>query len=653
MIVVVLLFAAGLLQFATLRRHHAPAEKRVNNGSSPTFFAFHINPSFNFSEDFHLYYVRAKRIAQRGWTDSLFYSRPDARPNYVAPVQVLISRIAILTDGSPRRYALFMFGVIGLAWSVLAIAARYWLPRDFSSVSIVLAVMVTVLFEATHLFFGQPDFPTSGIWPAFRGLRMTTMAWTNPVLLASIIGLTSLALNPRRRWGTLSAIALMLVMLLGADNWAFAMSWMATILTTAWIAGVLTLARFRTGGWQRETLQTLIPMGLVVAATFILHTALSTGIHGDALIRGGFGPVWQDAAERVGRVATIGAWLSGPVLLPFAALILLLGIVKLVPERAKDTWSLKLVVRPSTKIWHGYLWLLLLPVATVLALNTTLSFKGMETFLRHQMYWRADYCALFVIILAICELLRARLAPLSLPRLPAWSIVGGMLLISLLVYHNHRIHWFVKHVARNEFFLTADAEKTIDWLKYFEKQHGQFELGTASLELNYLAAFYTNADLLLPSGFPYHNGASNQEVYDRALSVLRLYGATQQNWLAFTDKLPSRFQEYWAISRVRAAGRAYPYHLFHRWTYFQRPGERANINLIRSQVGEDLERSTDSAELPQPDVLLVDDISRSLGNPDLHNYRRVFASGSVEAWLRNDIALPQQSIPASTTASRN
>src|SRR5262245_28881527 len=98
---VIVLFAAGILHFARLQWFRLPAEERVNNGEQPTFFAFHILPSFNFSEDFYLYYVRAKRIADRGWSDSLLYSRPDEGTNLAAPVQVGLSKLAIMTDGRP------------------------------------------------------------------------------------------------------------------------------------------------------------------------------------------------------------------------------------------------------------------------------------------------------------------------------------------------------------------------------------------------------------------------------------------------------------------------------------------------------------------------------------------------------------------------
>src|SRR5688572_7318738 len=65
------LFAFSYMQLGLVQFYHAPASKRVNNGSQPTFFAFHAEPYGVVSEDFHLYWLRSKRILNRGWQDSL------------------------------------------------------------------------------------------------------------------------------------------------------------------------------------------------------------------------------------------------------------------------------------------------------------------------------------------------------------------------------------------------------------------------------------------------------------------------------------------------------------------------------------------------------------------------------------------------------
>ena len=85
-------------------------------------------------------------------------------------------------------------------------------------------------------------------------------------------------------------------------------------------------------------------------------------------------------------------------------------------------------------------------------------------------------------------------------------------LAALFVYHNQRIYSFITHTASREFFLTADEEELRDWLRRRDASLGKYTLATASHELNYLAAYWNHADLLLPEGFPLHSVESNAEI---------------------------------------------------------------------------------------------------------------------------------------------
>jgi hypothetical protein len=39
--------------------------------------------------------------------------------------------------------------------------------------------------------------------------------------------------------------------------------------------------------------------------------------------------------------------------------------------------------------------------------------------------------------------------------------------------------------------------------------------------------------------------------------------------------------------------------------------------------------------VPAPDVILIDDVSRELGTPDLSAYELAFRSPSIEAWVKS------------------
>ncbi len=634
-LLVIVLFAAGVLEFATLKWNHLPADQRINNGSAPTFFAFHIGPSYNFSEDFHLYYVRARRIERRGWTDSLLYSRPDEKPNYAAPFQVLLGRLALLTEGRPRRYALFMFATLAVAWSALYLAARSWLPREISTASILLAVLLTVLFEAVHLALLSPRFESYGQWPTFRALRMSTMGWTNPLLLAATIALASLIHN-RQRWAIrLGALAFVFLLLLGSDNWAFAMAWFMAGLVAMGIGLRAVIAKLRLASRPQASWPVLVSLAALMLATLALHEQLNGSLTGDALLRGGFGAEWRQSRDIDTDVMPIREWVMQYAMLPLVVVLLL----SIAGFRARSP-RIAAPLRLAEITWAQCRWLALLPVATVLLLNLALRLRGMECFLRSQMVWRADYCLLFALVLVGAEWVRTSL-PAMVPRLArSWPLLVAIALGSLFAYHSYRMHWFVAHTARRDFFLTADAQGLRPWLDAFDRQHDQYELATASVELNFLCAFWTNADLLLPSGFPYHHGGTNQEIQDRAIQLLRLYGATQESWLRFTHPTNERYQDLWTKSRVAASGRGYLYNLFHRWTYFMPPGEQEWFEMGRMEIADALRDPPARADLPTPEIILVDDVSRALGQPDLAGYRLGHRSGSIEAWVRDDVSLP-------------
>jgi hypothetical protein len=649
-IVVVLLFTGDLwFHFASLQWKYLPASQRINDGSQPTFFAFHTNPYCIFSEDFHLYCVRAKRIADRGWTDSLLYSRPEAKSSYVAPLQVVLCRLALLTEGRPVWYSLYMFCVLTVGWGTLLVAARCWLPREVSSASILLAVLLTVLCEAVLYLFVAPGVPTFRIWPVLRGLRMATMAWTNPLLVAVIVGLTSLMVG-RRRWPiTVAALAVMLGLLLSTDNWAFALAWVATGLTILYLVTPIIYRKLHDGVWSRESLRLVVTLTVVAIVTFTAHKQLSGSLRGDMLTRGGYGPAWQGVDQHQDRVPTMDIWFA------FAAIPVVIAAmfasIDLRPAEMKGCLLLRARLPSENIVWKQLSLLALLPLVAVPVLYLLLKSSGAEPYLRFQLYWRGNYCAVLPVTLIVFEWVRATLRQFNFRVARHWALTVSLAVAALFVYHDYRVHWYVKYIARKEFFLTADAERLRAWLEQFERGYGRFELATCSPELNYLSAYWTNADLLLPTGFPYHNAASDKEIEDRALRLLRLYNSSQETWLAFSQPTNHSFCDIWTESRVEAAGEGFIYHLFHREMTLTIPGEPRFNELERLKIGELLDEPA-SGRPAMPEVILIDPVSNALGEPDLRRYTQAFRSESIQAWVRNDVAAREaEAIPIDGPAS--
>ncbi len=632
MLAVVLLFAAGLLQFAQLQWQHAPAEERVNNGSQPTFFAVYLRPAYIFSEDFYLYYVRAKRIAERGWSDSLFHHRDEEGKNYSAPVQVALSTVGIATDGHPVWYSLFMFTVLGASWSVLLVVARCCLPRGVANRSVLLAVLVTVLLEAVPGLTKSIGEHSGNVWPALRALRMSTLAWTNPLMVAAMLCATSLLIDRRRYYGRLATLVTLMLLLAGADNWAFALTLACTGAVLAGLAMYWAWAWLRSSSLPQHALQVCCALGGTAAMTFWLHAKTTTALAGDALLRGGMGNDWRQC-DRAIKDASLGNWLVAEALLPLG-LVIALSCTRLVPGKR---FPCRLVWRVPEAWGLQGMAFALQAVVGVIAVCGYLVWRGIDPYHLLQFFWRANYSLLFVLAIAACQWCRAAVIDCSvlsfgIPRL--WPRIVATGFCAFFAFHVYAVHRFVTTTAAHEFFLTADAERLRPWLENFGNERGSFRLATASLELNYLCAFWTNADLMLPSGFPYHNAETNDEIHNRLLELLALYRTSSSTWLTFTEISPGkRFQELWRTNRVAASGQGYLYHLFHRMLMFRTPATGQFRQTERNVVAEQLKSGPRIAQSALPDVILIDETSRALGEPDLQFYRREFKSGSLEAWV--------------------
>ncbi|MEX2185783.1 MAG: hypothetical protein WD875_03270 [Pirellulales bacterium] len=671
----VLVFAAGFWQFALLDVLAPAAADRVNDGREATFFAVHINPYYVFSEDFHLYVVRAKRILDRGWTDSPLAARDGEKASYAAPVQAALGMIAVQTDGKPVPYTAFMFGVIAAAWCGLFLAARRWMPQSVSTRSILVAVFATVLFESIGgLAHRELEYAQ---WPVHRGLRLSTMAWTSPLVLVVALASSSLLFDRRRIGATVAAIGVVLLVLAGSDNWAFVVA----SATTGVVAGALlltALVRIRRGMALERWKRTVGLLALALGAAAATHQLLGGGMTGDVLARGGMGKAWLSIPEPPDAPAFWG------VLRRYVWCLVAMAVAACVTVRlggsrvAGEAWARITLSRIDTSRLP-ILAVAAAPLVAVLALVPTLvEFVGMEEYHAYQFIWRAEYCLIFAVVLLASEWIKLALRHFAPSPSIAWRleiVASALVVIPLLGYHNFRIYNFVSRTAASEFFLTEDEEHLRDWLRLQPTESIQ-SLATASHELNYLCAYWTNADLLLPEGFPYHNGATNDEIEDRMADLLRLYRANPDSWIAFNQHGHSDDQWSWHESRLRSAREGYSYYLMHRgmslagntdpfaWARNDLEsgrGTTARMAEVRRRedrgrkIKAEVQHGTPIAAIemtdriakkladrdgrspPQPDVIIVDEVSRALGMPDFAGYTRAFTHGSLEAWTRDNL----------------
>jgi hypothetical protein len=400
-----------------------------------------------------------------------------------------------------------------------------------------------------------------------------------------------------------------------------------------------------------------------------LHQATSYPMKGDLLTRAGFGPEWQESATGVSNTRQIRRTVR-----KYGAAVLALGALMSIwvtPSISRSPFRMRAEVglrRPAL----GQLQLLALaavPVGGFVLLVEALAHMGMDEYHLFQFVWRLQFVLLFCVVLMASEVAKAAIRRWTRDpwRSARWEIaISVVFLTSLLAYHNVRIYRFVSRTVASEFFLTRDEEALRDWLREREMSWNNYSLATASHELNYLCAYWTRADLLLPEGFPYHSAASRNEIERRMARVLRVFGATPESWLDFNLHRHVWDQWSWAKSRLLSARHGYMYYLMHRALLVDGTvAERAitNYPARTTQHVADLRLTHDKSfregrflqhcagveaaeriamrlqwpALPDetpPDVILVDEVSRGLGTPDLTGYVREFRHGKLEAWVR-------------------
>jgi hypothetical protein len=122
---------------------------------------------------------------------------------------------------------------------------------------------------------------------------------------------------------------------------------------------------------------------------------------------------------------------------------------------------------------------------------------------------------------------------------------------------------------------------------------------------------------------------------------LRLYGTSESSWLKISEEV-ARFFDIWDQSRIWASGRGFLYHLYHRWTFFKAPHMPWQWQIERLKIADALRAPSTPQDRPKPEIILIDNVSRALGQPDLTGYRLGNRSGSIEIWARDDVAdLPE------------
>jgi hypothetical protein len=498
---------------------------------------------------------------------------------------------------------------------------------------------------------------------------MATFAWSTPLVMAATIAAVSLACERRRPWGRLGFAAAALTALALGDTWAFLLAGGCVAA-----AGMLLAGRLVATIWLPADRRAIVVVGVLLAAGAAVALAAqqaTSGFPDDALARAGFGPRWRTSPVGVAASAELRRMIRHDAQWLAALLVASCVYVSLRVGRARGSLQSRFSYAWPTPT-RRYFWLLAAaPTIGVMLLVVAFGRFGMEAYHAQQFVWRRDFVILFALVVFLTEIVKRVIRQAAVDRRRSVYLeVGGAvaLMAALLAYHNVRIHKFISRNAAYEYFLTADEERLGDWLRERAPKLGRFTLATASHELNYLCAYWTDADLLLPEGFPYHDVSPDDEIAARTADLLALYGATAERWHSFVAQRHPSDQWIWARSRLKSAQFGYLYYLLHRGLFvdgqlaaLEPPTSRGVTRRIADRIlaaeanfeGRLYERqhrgdefiadvadrlSARSAAPPslRPDVIIIDEVSRALGAPNLDGHRREFRHGDIEAWVRTD-----------------
>ncbi|HRJ32804.1 MAG TPA: hypothetical protein PKY51_04520 [Fimbriimonadaceae bacterium] len=630
-LLVVWAFAAGVLLMGLIPVYRAQhSDPLRNDGKESSVFVFHGEPYGVFVEDYHLYTVRAQRIQDRGWTSSPFASVPEEKSSYASPVQVFLGQLAARTDGQVGPYSVLLFAILALTWGFLYWVAVTWLPPGVSRKGILLAILITVLFQyATNVrdvvvdlkagLMGTDPMLTS-LWPMDRALRLATNSWSSPLLLSALIILSSMLFwgGPRRKGLVLFGVLMLL--LLGGDTWAFGLGFMTGFL--AFAAYAWQKYRQKCSG-RRDWVFVGLGLGFLVLC-FVGQRVLSGAVAGDALVRGGFGAAWIGSPDGtpLSEIARFGRNLL-PILIVIFAIA-------------------------AARRFHGPFRSIVLlgayPTVAFFLVQLLFWRTGVQLTQATQVFWRSGYVLLFVFFLLLFEVIRQGFMAAAIqkgrdpgafrkPLTAAW--LSGLLCLGL--YHYSRIFRYISGPEARELAITRDLEGLRGWIRALPDRGAGKSMATLGMEINHHVAFWSRSDLALPVGFPLHNNQSNDAIITRLVDVLRFYNVQPNQFDAFILREAPANQNSWKTGgRLLAERQGYLFFLLHMEAFLRgREKTQQGAPEMDAILSKLREFRPNAAPPIQPDIVIIDEVSRAMGaTPDLSDYKIGYSGRQIEAWIK-------------------
>ncbi|MCS7005200.1 MAG: hypothetical protein NZM38_07730 [Cytophagales bacterium] len=552
----------------------------LNNGKIPTLNGFFIEPHHLFAENFYLYKVRAKRLLKHKWQNDILRPSLSKYKDLRSALSVLVLYPSVEWGNSILMELIIL--QMGFTFSVfLMYGALYKLFNDYR-----LAIFALFMI---HLF-------TEG-----RVLREATTMWSYSLFVLLITVLNHSQINRSRRLVLLVWLLIFLIAGIDFRFLTFLFIFLSAYLAYLCFAHRIHFIKVIQWGsiWATAIVVWLVP-------NFVAQRYDSP----DTIIRAGFLYPQFDA------ILELKIWLGFIIKYFFdEKFILLLGLGIFFFFKK----SLKRTLQP------------LLVLAFFLVINLCISLVN-----RQQTYANYHYL-LSVKILFIVQLL-CNLQKLIEQHRKRLLLVQALTVMSLL--YNVTINWFPLQLYK-QMAVSQESEQLIQYLK--SQNTNSKTLATLSFEYNYLLAYHTDLELLLPSGFPLHNGNSNYEIVAQFLGICDLLKVNVLPALEWCFPMEA-YTAWQTKGKTYAQINMIPYLLLHCANIWQ-PFFIENVSFVQKWTHKAtwivnpvikslFEHSVSFSDCysQKPDFILLEEISSFLGAQVPDGYQLVFKAQHLKLY---------------------
>jgi hypothetical protein len=499
-----------LTQVQEYRDEFAPTEHWVNDGAVASTFTWHTNPFDIVSEDFHLYFLRAKRIWTLGWDRDIMDGQEFSTMDVRNAVQVLLSSPAALfcsnTGTLAYLYIFYFTCIIGLIWYSFREKEK-WPFYSFLGT-------IVILFSFSDRIY-----------------RMGTTLFSGPLLLLLIsfqMGIWIDQVSTKKtKWILGSSIIILLLLFL--DIWAACYG--------LFLAGISILIRFE----PKDIKKSLHPV-LAIVIPLIIYVLLTRNLLlKDSLLRTGNDVRDNDYSEI----------LNGFFNFHLNKKLLAITMLMVLFSRSKK---------------HILFFTISLFTPISLALLWTFIFDIEITQIFHFYHFQNAILA-WIAIHAIIEYEFEKNMTFKWVK---WAgimtpIALGVFIYKPFFYKIRQQSIENKSVGTQGFASWANTRATEKLIAQTKLEtNSQDYIATLSYEVAYTLAFSTSAKILLPSGFPLHSQKSNLELAEAYISMGTTLGIPKDSLIHFPNFQHPKEQNHWDQGRVKSEQAGFAYNLFHR-----------------------------------------------------------------------------------------